>query len=155
MTDGDCFSRNCIHPVQCDEVQVVPVGNGVRDARTVVAPGPIFGLDTSMSRLGEDDVFGAGNGVAESRLQGDDQLVVGPGQSVLEAGMQCVDGGNFELCSAIKPGPNGRIDSLRVGDTDVIIPGGTGQKLEVGMSPPIRIYRTPTSTGYLTLPKQI
>jgi cysteine-rich repeat protein len=131
MTDGDCSSRNCIHPVQCDEVQVVPVGNGVRDARTVVvAPGPIFGLDTSMMRLGADDVFGTGNALADSRLQGDDQLVVGPGQSVLDLGMQCVDGGNFDLCSAIKPGPNGQIDSLRIGD-DVIIPGGAGQKLEV------------------------
>ncbi len=130
MTDADCFSRNCIHPVQCDEVQVVPVGNGVRDARTVVvAPGPIFGLDTSVLRLGIDDVFGTGNAIAESRLQGDDQLVVGPGQSVI-SGLQCVDGGNFELCSAIKPGPNGQIDSLRIGD-DVTIPGGTGQKLEV------------------------
>jgi cysteine-rich repeat protein len=130
LTDGDCFSRNCIHPVECDEVQVVPVGTGLRDARTVVvAPGPIFGLDTSMARLGVDDVFGTGNGIAESRLQGDDQLVVGPGQSVI-TNMQCADRGNFELCSAIKPGLNGRIESLRIGD-DAVIPGGAGQKLEV------------------------
>jgi len=127
MTDGDCLSRNCIHPVQCDEVQVVPFGAGVRDARTiVVAPGPLGGLITVP---GGDDVIGNGNGLAESRVQGDDQLVVGPGQSLI-LGMQCVDGGNFEICSAIKPGPNGRIDSLRIGD-DAVIPGGSGQKLEV------------------------
>jgi len=130
MTDADCFSHSCIHPVQCDEVQVVPVGNGVRDARTVVvAPGPLFGLDTTPARRGGDDVFGFGDSLAQSRLQGDDQLVVGPSQSVI-ANMLCVDGGNFELCSVLKPGPNGRLDSLRIGD-DVLIPGGTGQKLEV------------------------
>lgn len=130
MTDGDCFSRNCIHPVACDEVQVVPVGTGVRDARTVVvAPGPssvlisVPGLDDEMQPALQT------NGLADSRLQGDDQLVVGPGQAVRSA-TGCVDGGSFELCSAIKPGVNGRIDSLRRGD-DVIIPGGSGQKLEV------------------------
>jgi hypothetical protein len=128
MTDGDCFSRNCIHPVECDEVQVVTPGAGVRDARTaVVAPGPIGGLITTPSGL--DALSGLGNEIAESRLQGDDQLVVGPGQSVKSSG-QCADNGNFMLCSAIKPGPNGQIDSLRAGD-DVVIPGGTGQKLEV------------------------
>jgi Bacterial TSP3 repeat len=150
MTDGDCFSRNCIHPVACDEVQVVPPGTGVRDARiAVVAPGPLSGLITTPAMTDDasglcttggaacaiDSDCGAngpcilGNGIAESLLQGDDQLVVGPGQSV-QSGTGCADGGNFMLCSAIKPGPNGMIDSLRVGD-DVIIPGGTGQKLEV------------------------
>jgi hypothetical protein len=128
MTDGDCFSRNCIHPVACDEVQVVAPGSGVRDARTaVVVPGPIGGLTTAP--IGQDVLSGLGNNLADSRLQGDDQLVVGPGQSVISAA-QCADRGNFMLCSAIKPGPNGQIDSLRAGD-DVIIPGGTGQKLEV------------------------
>jgi hypothetical protein len=129
MTDGDCFSRNCIHPLACDEVQVVAPGTGVRDARTaVVAPGPISGLITAPA-MGKDDLSGLGNNLADSRLQGEDQLVVGPGQSVI-SGMQCADSGRFELCAAIKPGPNGKIDSLRVGD-DVIVPGGTGQKLEV------------------------
>ena len=128
MTDGDCFSHNCIHTVACDEVQVVAPGTGVRDARTaIVAPGPISGLITTP--IGQNVLSGPGNKVAESRLEGDDQLVVGPGQSVI-SGMQCADHGNFMLCSAIKPGPNGQIDSLRAGD-DVIIPGGTGQKLEV------------------------
>jgi cysteine-rich repeat protein len=152
MTDADCFSHNCIHPVACDEVQVVAPGAGVRDARTaVVAPGPLGGL-TSTPAMGKDDPSGQcmiggaacainsdcgmngpctlGNGIAESLLEGDDQLVVGPGQKSVLAGMQCADHGNFMLCSAIKPGPNGKIDSLRAGD-DVIIPGGTGQKLEV------------------------
>jgi len=129
MTDGDCFSRNCIHPVACDEVQVVPLGAGVRDARTVVvAPGPLMGL-VSMAALGDESDVLPTNGLADSRLQGDDQLVVGPGQGVRSAS-GCVDGGSFELCSAIKPGVNSRIDSLRRGD-DVIIPGGSGQKLEV------------------------
>ncbi|MGD2063040.1 MAG: hypothetical protein PVF51_05595, partial [Nitrospirota bacterium] len=128
-TDGDCFSRNCIHPVACDEVQVVPLGAGVRDARTVVvAPGPLMGL-VSMAALGDESDVLPTNGLADSRLQGDDQLVVGPGQKVRSAS-GCVDGGSFELCSAIKPGVNSRIDSLRRGD-DVIIPGGSGQKLEV------------------------
>jgi hypothetical protein len=127
MTDGDCLSRNCIHPIPCDEVQVVPVDAGVRDARTiVVAPGPLNGLITIPT---SDDVIGNGDGLAQSRVQGDDQLVVGPGQSLI-LGMQCVDGGIFELCSAIKPGPNGRLDSLRIGD-DSVVPGGSGQKLEV------------------------
>ena len=128
MTDGDCLSHNCIHPVACDEVQVVPPGTGVRDARTaVVAPGPIGGLITTP--IAQDVLSGLGNTIAESRLQGDDQLVVGLGQSV-KSGADCADHGNFMLCSAIKPGLNGKIDSLRAGD-DVVIPGGSGQKLEV------------------------
>lgn len=128
MTDGDCFSRNCLHPTECDEVQVVEPGAGVRDVRTVVvAPGPLGGLTTPADP--DDGDSGPGNSIAESRLQGDDQLVVGPGQSVI-AGSECADLGNFMLCSSIKPGPNGRVDSLRAGD-DLIIPGGTGQKLEV------------------------
>jgi hypothetical protein len=132
LTDGDCFSRNCIHPVACDEVQVVSVGTGVRDARTVVVVrGPLMNLGMTTEPATGDQKSGSGNRNADSVLQGDDQLVVGPGQSVMnEAATECADGGNFMLCSAIKPGPNGRLDSLRAGD-DLILPGGSGQKLEV------------------------
>ena len=126
MTDGDCFSRTCIHPVECADVQVVSFGVGVRDARTVVVVG-------GTSSPGDDDTVAAAGippNIAESRLQGDDLLVVGLGQQVQTPGGACADGGNFALCSLIKPGFDGRISSVRAGD-DMVIPGGTGQKREV------------------------
>ena len=123
MTDGACFSRNCIHPVACADVQVVPLSFGVRDARTVVAVGG------TTSPGGDDTVAAAGNDMAESLLQGDDILTVGQGQQVKTAGA-CADGGNFTLCSLVKPGFDGRIASVLGGD-DVLIPGGAGQRREV------------------------
>lgn len=128
-SDADCASHVCVHSVACDDVQVVPYGTGVRDPRTVVAvirsggPTPVNARDRAAV---------AGAASANSTVGGDDLLVVGYGESVLDANdlTRCEDGGDFAFCAAIKPGPDGVIASVRGGD-DVLVPGGFGQRREI------------------------
>jgi cysteine-rich repeat protein len=136
MTDADCIgnasesstkpSHTCIRPVACDDVQVLPVGTGVRDPRTVVA------IVTSGVAAAAGDVLATTTGaIAQSTLAGDDLLVVGPGESVENASSPgtCEDGGDFSFCAAIKPGADGRIDSV-IGGDDALVLGGFGQRRE-------------------------
>jgi cysteine-rich repeat protein len=126
MTDGDCASHFCVHDVSCDDVQVLPVGTGVRDPRTVVA---IVG---SAVAAASGDVRATTTGaIAQSTLAGDDLLVAGLGESVENASMpgQCEDGGDFLFCAAIKPGADGVLDSV-IGGDDALVPGGYGQRRE-------------------------
>jgi cysteine-rich repeat protein len=125
-TDADCASHVCIHPVACDDVQVVPPGSGVRDPRTVVAI-----VATGVTVASGDLAASAGSALAQSTIAGDDLLVVGAGESVKSASStsECEDGGNFLFCSAIKPGVDGVINSV-VGGDDALVPGGSGQRRE-------------------------
>jgi hypothetical protein len=144
-TEGDCRSRQCIDPTgACDDVQVVPQGSGVQSPQTVVVMqgfwGRKFGRVPSAA-MGDVLVEGGRNGKAESRVVGDDVPLVGEGELVRESALRCVDGSEFDafgiadlakrfvMCSAIKPGPNGMLESQPGGD-DVVIPGGFGQKRE-------------------------
>jgi cysteine-rich repeat protein len=127
-SDADCGSHACVHQVACDDVQVLPVGTGVRDPRTVVAVVELGGA-TAVAAGDVVSVPGAGN--ADSNLAGDDLLVVGKGRSVLNASSssECEDGGSFTFCAAIKPGVDGVIASV-VGGDDAVVLGGTGQRRE-------------------------
>lgn len=152
MLDGDCEAgRRCVHPVFCDDVQVVPRGTGVLSARTVVvAPGPVG------FRLGGVRTPAAGGDVSYTGFRGQksetgaalsDVAVVGfneassfdpPGN---ETDFGCVDGSSFSgtgasrlpnrfpMCAVVKPGPDGRLESQLGGD-DVLIPAGYGQRVE-------------------------
>jgi cysteine-rich repeat protein len=125
-SDADCVSHACVHPVACDDVQVVPVGTGVRDPRTVVAI-----VATGVTAASGDLLATAGAGIAQSTITGDDLLVVGTGESVKDATTptQCEDGGDFLFCSAAKPGADGVVSSV-VGGDDALVPGGSGQRRE-------------------------
>lgn len=126
LTDADCVSHVCVHDLPCDDVQVLPVGTGVRDPRTVVA---IVGTGTPAA---SGDVLATSTGaIAQSTLAGDDLLVVGLGESVENASSpgECEDGGDFLFCSAIKPGADGVISSV-IGGDDALVPGGFGQRRE-------------------------
>jgi len=133
-SDGDCVSRACIHPVACDNVQVVPVGTASLDPRTVVAI-----VADNAPRPGEVlAVADAIDSVSQSRLSGDDVLIAGLDQSVIDRSSvpeTCEDRSEFAFCSAIKPGADGLISSI-VGGNDALILGGTGQLLET--SDPLR-----------------
>ena len=80
VSDGDCVSRACIHPVACDDVQVIAPGTRVADPRTVVA------ILASSAGASLSDVVATrvASAVAESRLGGDDVLVAGLSQSVID-----------------------------------------------------------------------
>jgi hypothetical protein len=127
-------SRVCVHTAACDDVQVVPVGTRVIDPRTVVAI-VSAGATVATTDVVELPVAAA---VSGNRLGGDDVLIAGLGQSVIDRTSStevCEDGGSFLYCSAIKPGANGIIESV-VGGNDALIAGGTGQRLET--SDPLR-----------------
>jgi hypothetical protein len=155
VSDGDCLSRQCIHPVFCDDVQVVPFGSGGWDPRTVVvAPGRLFdgvlgshglvGLETP-ALLGDVLEDLGANGIGDSRLAGDDVLFVGEGEQAFVPPMdahECVDGSTYSLimgnvglaerfatCGVIKPGPDGVMQSQPSVD-DVLVPAGFGQRRE-------------------------
>ncbi len=153
MRDGDCRNRRCVRPVVCDDVQVVPFGSGVQSARTVVvAPGPrgyVQGeLVTEVEDGDEEYVPGAQTHLSDSRVVGDDSSVVGfgaySGVSDARGFYACLDGSRFResavaslrnlplrfpLCSVIKPGANGTIET-QPGADDALVPGGRGQRLE-------------------------
>ncbi len=148
MTDGDCLSRQCIFPVQCDDVQVVPHLSGVPSPRTVVvAPGPVgqqAGAGLVTTAASTDVLFSAGDGVGASLVVGDDVPLVGVGESTgqtVSGAFQCEDGSRFDgggisgltdrfvLCGVIKPGANGLLESLPAAD-DVVVPSPYGQKRE-------------------------
>ena len=130
-TDGDCAqSRTCVHTVACDDVQVVPVGTRVDDPRTVVAI-----VAASASRdLADEIATRVSTALSESRLGGDDVLIAGMNQSVIDRSVPadpvCEDGGQYLFCSAIKPGADGVVSSI-VGGNDSLVLGGTGQRLEL------------------------
>lgn len=129
LSDGDCESSHaCVHAVACGDVQVVPAGTGVQDPNTVVA---IVAVGGPTVASGDDVVATAGAGLGNSTVAGDDLLVVGKGNSVFNASVsdQCADGGPFDFCSVVKPGPDGVVGSI-VGGDDAIVPGGRGQRLE-------------------------
>ncbi|HOI11551.1 MAG TPA: hypothetical protein PK313_13820, partial [Myxococcota bacterium] len=105
LSDGDCESSHaCVHAVACGDVQVVPAGTGVQDPNTVVA---IVAVGGPTVASGDDVVATAGAGLGNSTVAGDDLLVVGKGNSVFNASVsdQCADGGPFDFCSVVKPGP--------------------------------------------------
>jgi cysteine-rich repeat protein len=126
MTDADCASHFCVHSAPCDGVQVLPVGSGVRDPRTVVAI-----LAAGVAAASGDVLATTTGAIAQSTLAGDDLLVVGRGESVENASSpgQCEDGGDFLFCSAIKPGADGVVSSV-IGGDDALVPGGYGQRRE-------------------------
>lgn len=142
--DGDCQDRNCVQPVPCDDVQVVPVGTGVTSPNTiVVAPGPLGFRDGQLATPadGSDELVSGGDNLNSTRSVGDDVPIVAlsgqPNSDV--GGLHCVDGSRlhasglptrFALCSVVKPGVNGRIDTLPSGD-DALVPEGYGQRREI------------------------
>lgn len=155
-SNADCRSHKCIRPVLCDDVQVVAPGTSVPSARTVVvAPGPIgYQRGSLATREDMNDVLeyasmGAMPGIGESRAVGDDSPIVGQGEfasaTSSTGAFECADGSRFitdnnteglaslplrfPMCAVVKPGPNGTLESLPGGE-DVLIPGGSGQRLE-------------------------
>ncbi len=117
QTDGDCEgSHQCIHPLKCDDVQVVAPGTGGLAHNTVVvAPGPLGVFNGILFGGGGDPgdftIFSDGthgsvatgffdNNVAQVKAlenaQGDDEQVVSYGQLVFDqASLRCGDGSTF------------------------------------------------------------
>lgn len=128
VDDGDCVGRACIHPVACDNVQVVAVGTSGLDPRTVVAI-----VADNAARPGDSLIdASAVEPLSQSLLAGDDVLIAGREQSVIDRTSTpevCEDRTDFAFCSAIKPGADGALSSI-AGGNDALILGGTGQRIE-------------------------
>ena len=143
QTDGDCEgSHQCIHPVACDDVQVVDPGTGGLAANTVVvAPGPYTTYHGRLSpTAGSGDIFittqrthgnqGAAidNNASQAKAlenaqpNSDDEQIVPRGQLVFdEASLQCADGSAFATATGITGLP------LRFAMCGIIKPGPDGR----------------------------
>ncbi|MEO8603138.1 MAG: hypothetical protein ABI629_11235 [bacterium] len=171
QTDGDCEgSHACIHAVPCDDVQVVPAGTQALLPNTVVvATGPVGAYNGILfTDVAAGDVRDNGGGlhaasgtfiwdnagqvVALSKAEGDDEQVVEPNEQVFDlTRFECTDGSGFRagglaglperfaMCGIVKPGPDGILETVPgsplMGSPDnilqnVLIPEGSGQKIE-------------------------